>query len=105
MKQSCEQKKLSLPILRQFGHCRAPASFSHSTPMHFFISGGLGPPGRLVVSVDAATSVMRSDCRRRCRGVEVAVMKDVGGMRGAEGYENPTIAFTVVSSLGSISGL
>ena len=35
LKQSCEQKKLSVPIFRQVGHCRLPALFSHSTPIHF----------------------------------------------------------------------
>jgi hypothetical protein len=34
LKQSCEQKKLSLPIFRQLGHCKVPASFWQSTPMH-----------------------------------------------------------------------
>lgn len=41
LKQSCEQKKLSLrPSFRQVGHWRAPASFSQSTPRHFFFAGG-----------------------------------------------------------------
>lgn len=35
LKQSCEQKKLSVPILRQVGHCKVPASLGQSTPMHF----------------------------------------------------------------------
>lgn len=35
LKQSCEQKKLSAPILRQVGHCRVPATLSQSTPIHF----------------------------------------------------------------------
>jgi hypothetical protein len=41
LKQSCEQKKLSLrPSFRQVGHWREPASFSQSTPRHFFLAGG-----------------------------------------------------------------
>lgn len=41
LKQSCEQKKLSLmPSLRHVGHCKDPASFSQSTPKHFFFAGG-----------------------------------------------------------------
>jgi hypothetical protein len=41
LKQSCEQKKLSLmPSFRHVGHCRLPASFSQSTPRHFFLVGG-----------------------------------------------------------------
>lgn len=41
LKQSWEQKKLSLtPSLRQVGHWRPPASFSQSTPRHFFFAGG-----------------------------------------------------------------
>ena len=35
LKQSCEQKKLSVPIFRHVGHCSVPAFLSQSTPMHF----------------------------------------------------------------------
>lgn len=35
LKQSCEQKKLSLPIFWQVGHCSVLASFGQSVPMHF----------------------------------------------------------------------
>lgn len=38
LKQSCEQKKLSVPIFRQVGHCRDPASLAQSTPIHFRVS-------------------------------------------------------------------
>ena len=34
LKQSCEQKKLSLPNLRHVGHWRVPASLGQSTPIH-----------------------------------------------------------------------
>jgi len=41
LKQSCEQKKLSFnPSFRHVGHCRLPASFSQSTPIHFRFAGG-----------------------------------------------------------------
>lgn len=41
LKQSCEQKKLSLmPSFRQVGHCSEPASLGQSTPRHFFLAGG-----------------------------------------------------------------
>ena len=40
LKQSCEQKKLSLILsLRQVGHCRVPASFSQSARKHFLFAG------------------------------------------------------------------
>jgi hypothetical protein len=39
LKQSCEQKKLSLmPSLRQVGHCRVPASLPQSSPMHLRVA-------------------------------------------------------------------
>lgn len=35
LKQSCEQKKLSLiSSFKHVGHCRVPASFGQSVPMH-----------------------------------------------------------------------
>lgn len=34
LKQSCPQKKLSLPIFWQVGHCRVSASLSQSPPAH-----------------------------------------------------------------------
>lgn len=34
LKQSCEQKKLSVPAFKQVGHCKVPASLGHSTPIH-----------------------------------------------------------------------
>lgn len=41
LKQSCEQKKLSLmPKVKHLGHCRAEASLSQSTPRHFLLVGG-----------------------------------------------------------------
>jgi hypothetical protein len=41
LKQSCEQKKLSLmPSFRQVGHCNEPASLGQSTPRHFLFVGG-----------------------------------------------------------------
>lgn len=43
LKQSCEQKKLSLvPSFKHVGHCNEPASFSHSTPIHFLDAGSSG---------------------------------------------------------------
>lgn len=38
LKQSCEQKKLSVPIFKQVGHCKLPALFSQSTPIHFRVA-------------------------------------------------------------------
>ena len=38
LKQSCEQKLLSFPILRQLGHCSEPASLEQSTPTHGFFA-------------------------------------------------------------------
>lgn len=35
LKQSCAQKKLSVPIFRQVGHCKVPALLAQSTPLHF----------------------------------------------------------------------
>lgn len=41
LKQSCEQKKLSLiSTLRHVGHCKVPASSVQSTPKHFRFAGG-----------------------------------------------------------------
>jgi hypothetical protein len=39
LKQSCEQKKLSLSIFLQVGHCSELASLSQSTPRHFRLGG------------------------------------------------------------------
>lgn len=38
LKQSWEQKKLSFPSFRHVGHCRVPASFGQSAPMHCFFA-------------------------------------------------------------------
>lgn len=38
LKQSCEQKKLSVPIFRQVGHWSVPASLVQSTPIHFRVA-------------------------------------------------------------------
>lgn len=40
LKQSCAQKKLSLPIFWQVGHCRVPASLGQSFPRHLRFSDG-----------------------------------------------------------------
>jgi hypothetical protein len=34
LKQSCEQKKLSVPLFRHVGHCRVPAGLEQSVPWH-----------------------------------------------------------------------
>jgi hypothetical protein len=41
LKQSWEQKKLSVPIFRQVGHCKLPASFSQSSPLHLRLAGAM----------------------------------------------------------------
>jgi len=56
LKQSCEQKKLSLiPNFRHVGHCRVPASLGQSTPIHFLFAGG--------TTVISATSTSCEFCR------------------------------------------
>jgi len=60
LKQSCEQKKLSLtPSFRQVGHCNEPASFSQSAPRHFFFVGGSE------VMADEGAPRLRCDILRR----------------------------------------
>ncbi len=51
LKQSWSQKKLSLiPSFKHVGHWRVPASFSQSTPMHFFFSGDFAVMAKRVYS-------------------------------------------------------
>ena len=54
LKQSCEQKQLSFPIFRHVGHCKVPASFGQSTPMHRFF-------------VDATSAIVAKNLRRLYR--------------------------------------
>lgn len=37
LKQSCEQNELSFPSFKHVGHCKAPASFEQSKPIHGFL--------------------------------------------------------------------
>lgn len=62
LKQSCEQKKLSLrPSLRHVGHCNAPASLVHSSPMHCFAGAAA------ISSVMTVTAVLL-ECLKSCDG-------------------------------------
>lgn len=42
LKQSWEQKELSISSFKHVGHCRDPASFGQSTPLHFLFSIAAG---------------------------------------------------------------
>jgi hypothetical protein len=68
LKQSCEQKKLSLPSLRQLGHCSDPASFPQSTPIHFRSCGA----GTSVVAI-ALVAARKRDRNGKFRSERVHV--------------------------------
>lgn len=51
LKQSCEQKKDSLPSLRQVGHWRVPAGLLQDTPMHIRFTADMVGGVRGVVMV------------------------------------------------------
>ena len=71
LKQSWEQKKLSLPILRQVGHCRLPASFLQSTPMHFLVAV-------VVITAAVRSQALNGSCSERFQRLTTATQPPSG---------------------------